>query len=308
MKRLLLILMLFTTSFALWRSELATGELCFDAEFTEDAFGVTGAEPLYDVIIIGLPLNNTFWDRNLTAYNYDTSTWRPLFRFADNGTHVFVMMPVVEDLLAGNPTTWCIYSGYASNESAALVAPYNMGFSNYNELTTYFSAVNDTAYTLTNDNGIINISSSGTVGFHGIYAPTTKGNMAMMYKMRIDDHNESDTNSIAGAWTGYYNIFTYNSQYGIGARGTNFTHGWYGGSIENLNISDDKWNIFRFGLRLNDAAAAGYYNSSYILNTTTSVGIGGSNVARLNETYPVYIRNASARYEHRRPCYYRLDA
>lgn len=296
-KYLLLVLMLLSVSSATWQYSQATGEVCFDVNHSQATVGYVDND-WYHLVLISLEKNSTFWSDNLRAYHTATASDISLFVYADNGTHVFVALPLVNSLAADELDNYCIYSGDEDYNNITDVAPYGLGFDTEAQFNSLI-LVNDTPnYSITWNSGYVNITSdtvNDPVYTHASSAPIEYVDVFILAKMQRIASNTSNTNSILGVRSGYSSCCT--NGWGVGIKSANMTAGWYT-TTRYFAPYNDSMNIYHMSAhRGTGNKYSNIYNTSMspllIYNfsySTTSFGLK----PYINL---MYVRNATAMYD-----------
>ncbi len=294
MKRLILILLAISLSAAVWDISDATGQLCFGINATEAMTGATAA--WYDVAVIALPVNGTFWEENLQGYHPGTSVSINVFPFAGNGTHRFVMIPLQANIASGYTDEYCLYSGGSNLTDISEVAPYGYGFDS--SLTGFTPTSYSGSCTYSISGGILNISSATDCYLDKDSTPAgSPAGITLMLKMKKEEGGSLTTSAIGSIVDN--GGAPYTSGYGIGiygAYGVNFAHA-FNTATNVIDSSNSSWSIVRGEYKTSTYAAySGYvYNENYTWGANNSTVFNPTGYYAY--TYLAYVRNASALFD-----------
>jgi hypothetical protein len=279
-----------------WKYENALGQVCFNVSPSVTMYGKdTAPGNYYGILNISLANNATVFNGSYMGFYPGTSTAIDVFNFANSSTNEYFVIPVIKTINASGTDRYCIYTGDASMNNVAAIAPYGMGFDTSVGVLTSVGA----ASTLTWNGTYATFTSSGMAGYHSSTVGTGAGtNTLTIGKMKF--LNSTGSGGIYSS--GFYDISTLWGQLGgVGLFNGSMYGGWYNysGPVKHLAPFNSNYNIY---MVRGDRYAPMYINDSmFDINMTL---INGSSfitptfgAGEASHDYLMYVNNSSVSYD-----------
>lgn len=298
---MLALLMLFASVSWAWEYSGAIGEVCFNVTNGGTIFGKLDYSNWYTIMNVTLEKNGTFWNNTIRGYYPATGQSIDVFKYAENSTHVFLIIPAMDSLVSTASDRYCIYVGDDNESDVRDIAPTDMAFDVQSDIkgASYFDGIG--SYVLTWNGSLATLATNSSVA----YKPSSYSgfsNVFMIGKFRDVGNSGKYAN---GMGTGLITpdlgpASFYSSGIFIGSQNSTAHFSWYTfyNNSGYLNPANDTFNIYTLSYSPSSGRTRGamFNESMSLVNSTnfTAHTYDGGNIAY---TFPMFANNSTVEYD-----------